>query len=273
MLIMKGLDRKAHGFVIGRHLGQIRKSNGLPYVAHLEEVANIITWMGGTAEEVASGYLHDVCEDQGVEYDFLEKEFGEAVAKTVAAVTEKKEDAHGKRSWTERKEESIAALLMSLDNRSVVLVKFADVLSNLRGLMHDGYKRPGIWELFNASRHDQLWYYRGCLRALSEPSWIPSGFLTEAHMVLQFIEENIPGKVRSLIRSRSRLNLLRNTEIRITAKDPLAVLCPRCGKSSRDWVLGTAEITGTGMRFPCICNCGGRFIIAPEEEKIGQGSL
>ena len=48
-------------------------------------------------------------------------------------------------------------------------VLLADKLHNARAILADYWRLgSGVWSRFNASRQDQLWYYRGCVTALRE---------------------------------------------------------------------------------------------------------
>ncbi len=45
------------------HKGQYRRDGTTPYFNHPERVASLVSWLGGTDEQVALAYLHDVLED------------------------------------------------------------------------------------------------------------------------------------------------------------------------------------------------------------------
>ncbi|MDA2926865.1 HD domain-containing protein [Acidobacteria bacterium AH-259-G07] len=69
--------------------------------------------------------------------------------------------------WRERKEKYIAHLRKA--GPSVKLVSAADKLHNARAIVAD-YRKEGekLWKRFNASKEDQLWYYRTLVKTFRE---------------------------------------------------------------------------------------------------------
>ena len=82
------LTRDALAFAEGRHSGQKRDVDDLPFVTHPMEVACLLHEAGYSDEVVAAGVLHDVLEDTDAERTELEERFGPDVAELVAAVTD-----------------------------------------------------------------------------------------------------------------------------------------------------------------------------------------
>jgi (p)ppGpp synthase/HD superfamily hydrolase len=82
------LTRDALVFAADRHAGQIRGSDGAPFVAHPVEVACLLHEAGYSDEVVAAGVLHEVLEDTDVEPEELASRFGDRVAGLVAAVSD-----------------------------------------------------------------------------------------------------------------------------------------------------------------------------------------
>ena len=70
------------------HGTQTRKGSGVPYVAHLIEVAALVLHDGGTESEAIAGLLHDAIEDAGVKPKQIRKRYGRKVSKIVKACTE-----------------------------------------------------------------------------------------------------------------------------------------------------------------------------------------
>jgi (p)ppGpp synthase/HD superfamily hydrolase len=82
------LTRAALAFAEGRHSGQTRDIDGVPFVTHPVEVACLLHEAGYSDEVVAAGVLHDVLEDTNAERADLEANFGPAVAWLVSAVSD-----------------------------------------------------------------------------------------------------------------------------------------------------------------------------------------
>jgi (p)ppGpp synthase/HD superfamily hydrolase len=82
------LTRAALAFAEGRHSGQTRDIDGMPFVTHPVEVACLLAEAGYSDEVVAAGVLHDVLEDTDAERADLEANFGSAVAWLVSAVSD-----------------------------------------------------------------------------------------------------------------------------------------------------------------------------------------
>jgi len=94
-----------------------------PYAdAHLAKVAAITAELGGTDEQVAVAWLHDVVEDCGVSLRTIERKFGVFVFNSVAACT-------GNGSNRDARNTSIYRS-MEFNPRSA-LVKVADRIANL----------------------------------------------------------------------------------------------------------------------------------------------
>jgi (p)ppGpp synthase/HD superfamily hydrolase len=86
----EGLPLAAAALVFAeqRHYGQRRKVDGAPFIAHPQEVAELLRESGASDHVIAAGALHDVLEDTEVTREELARRFGRDVASLVAAVTE-----------------------------------------------------------------------------------------------------------------------------------------------------------------------------------------
>lgn len=82
------LTRNALAFAQGRHSGQVRDLDGIPFVTHPLEVACLLHEAGYSDEVVAAGVLHDVLEDTTAERAELDARFGTAVTWLVTAVSD-----------------------------------------------------------------------------------------------------------------------------------------------------------------------------------------
>jgi (p)ppGpp synthase/HD superfamily hydrolase len=93
------VTRAALEFAADRHRGQLRDTDGAPFILHPLEVAHLLRGRGYPDHVVAAGVLHDVIEDTGVEYDELVVRFGDDVAGLVRQVSE----PDGEGDYAERK--------------------------------------------------------------------------------------------------------------------------------------------------------------------------
>lgn len=152
---------KAIRFAATAHKNQVRKTNGVPYIAHPFEVAVILVENGCEDSAIIAGILHDTIEDTSVTAQQIEEQFGQEVADIVKGCTEDKT-----KSWDDRKKESIEYLRKkaSLEEMQVVC---ADKLSNLRSLYSDiKEKGDSVWQSFNSTKDQQKWYYREILEKI-----------------------------------------------------------------------------------------------------------
>ncbi len=132
------LDRqlicKAFNFGYQLHEGQ-RRASGEPYIAHPVAVAGLLRGLGGSADMIAAGFLHDVVEDTDINLETLEAEFGVEVRELVEGVT--KLSSFNFLSKTERQAENFRRMFMAMaKDIRVIVVKLADRLHNMRTLEH-----------------------------------------------------------------------------------------------------------------------------------------
>jgi len=151
----------ALNYATSLHARQFRKGTKIPYISHLYSVAALVMEAGGTEAEVTAALLHDAVEDQGGApiLALIRDQFGVKVADIVNGCTDDIPEADKpKKPWRIRKEAYIAHLGKA--SCSVRLVSNADKLHNARCILKD-YKELGeaLWQRFNASRDDILWYY------------------------------------------------------------------------------------------------------------------
>ena len=144
------------------HQGKIRKFNGIPFILHPLEVAQILSTMTDDQEIITAGILHDVVEDTDGTLAEIEKRFGKRVASLVASESEEKyPDQAPNLTWQRRKEESLKVLKNSTDV-GVKMLWLADKLANIRSLART-YSERGeeIWKILHQSDPAmQCWYYR-----------------------------------------------------------------------------------------------------------------
>ncbi len=156
-------------WAIELHGVQTRKGTGVPYVAHLLEVAALVLHDGGTESEAIAGLLHDAIEDAGVKPKQIRRRYGRKVSRIVKACTEtidgklptKAKAPRDASTWRRRKQEAIDHLAAPDVPEPVLRVKGADALANARSIVADLRRTgPEVWQRFHAGAVDQLWYYR-----------------------------------------------------------------------------------------------------------------
>lgn len=161
------------------HKGQYRKVVGedgeeLPYVSHLYSVAWILAEYTDDEDVIIAGLLHDVLEDvkpSVYDEEDMKEEFGERVTRIVKEVSEDKDGTITKEeaedTWQERKEGYLNGL--EEDSKEGLMCSAADKLHNTRSLIEDYKKeREKVWDNFNASKEEKIWYYEEVLAVLEE---------------------------------------------------------------------------------------------------------
>lgn len=156
------LVARARALATAAHSGQVRKTDGSPYIHHPEAVAAQLERYGFSPVVVAAALVHDVLEDTPVTEAELREELGDAVVAIVTAVSEDKA-----LPWRFRKEQYIAAVVEASPEAKAVSV--ADKIHNAESLIayHTRYG-SATWEKFNRGREDKLWFERALLSALEE---------------------------------------------------------------------------------------------------------
>jgi (p)ppGpp synthase/HD superfamily hydrolase len=152
---------QAFKFAYIHHKGTTRKGSQIPYIAHPMDVAAILLKNNAEEDVIVAGLLHDVIEEENVELQELETQFGRKVAQLVDFATEPAELRKGNRrkSWKARKQHTLDHLEAATQEEK--LLSCADKLSNIRDTIND-YKELGdkLFDRFNATIEQQGWYYR-----------------------------------------------------------------------------------------------------------------
>lgn len=152
---------KAMNYANAQHAGQTRKATNVAYISHPFGVAGLIIEARGDEDQAIGGLLHDVAEDCGGEIRLREikKNFGARVEAIVRGCSDSlgtKEEE--KAPWRVRKEEHLDRLWGANDD--ILLVTAADKTHNARAIVTDlDLIGPALWERFNATPQDILWYY------------------------------------------------------------------------------------------------------------------
>jgi GTP diphosphokinase / guanosine-3',5'-bis(diphosphate) 3'-diphosphatase len=124
--------KKAFRISLDAH-NQMRRKSGEPYIIHPISVAQIcVQEIGLGTTSIIAALLHDVVEDTDITLDFIEKEFGQRVAKICDGLTK----ISGVLSpGSSIQSENFRKMLLTLvDDVRVILIKLADRLHNMRTL-------------------------------------------------------------------------------------------------------------------------------------------
>lgn len=156
------LPEKAMRLALRAHEGQVRKTDGSPYVIHPIMVALKLARHGFSDEVVAAALVHDVLEDTPVNEDELKQELGQEVLDIVTGVSEDKN-----LEWEMRKE--AYAKQIGAGSDGVKAVSIGDKIHNLESVLRT-YDEigPTIWEKFNRGKEKKMWFEHLVLDALKE---------------------------------------------------------------------------------------------------------
>ena len=154
----------AIAFALTAHDGQTRKGEETPYIVHPVVVALILAKHDFSDDVIIGGILHDVIEDTSVSKEDVASKFGEEVAELVTSVTH-----NGAHSWKEKKEKDIASVRTASQDAKAIAT--ADKIANAQSLLNShAVHGSAVWNRFNASREDKLWFEHTMLDML-EDSW------------------------------------------------------------------------------------------------------
>jgi (p)ppGpp synthase/HD superfamily hydrolase len=148
------ITRQALEFASRHHSGQRRDADQAPFILHPLEVAQLLRGRDYPDAVVAAGVLHDVIEDADVEYDDLERRFGERVAALVEVVSE----PPGGGSYAERKARLRDAIARADADAAAVFA--ADKVAKARELRMSLARDPGR---LDAEKMEHYWASLGVL--------------------------------------------------------------------------------------------------------------
>lgn len=125
---------KAMTFARKAHAAQRRKYTNNPYIDHLAEVAGIVATVTDNLSSqimVATAWLHDCVEDQGVTENELRERFGSIVASGVMLLSDLETGNRAERKAASR-------VRLADAPRWVQTIKVADLISNTASIVeHD----------------------------------------------------------------------------------------------------------------------------------------
>jgi (p)ppGpp synthase/HD superfamily hydrolase len=183
---MKNHQRVSEGFALAAslHHEQTRKVGktedpalAISYITHLAEVFALVIQGFGDDDQMIAALLHDAIEDvpvtaeERVTAEVIEEMFGARVLELVLANTEARPaPGQPKIPWKIRKEKHLAHLReLAAGDPSLLLVGLADKLSNGQAIVNDlNLRGPIVWDRFNASKEQVLWYYGEMLKVFQD---------------------------------------------------------------------------------------------------------
>ena len=159
------------------HGDQYRKNSDeealkIPYLTHLIDVMSLLIQVGANNEQLIAGLLHDALEDQPVTPDgqvtqmIISEMFGTRVLELVEAATDGSAGENRDSStWRSRKQAHLNEMVLLLtSDAEALLVPLADKLANGQAIVNDlNHVGPVVWDRFNASQEDVIWYYTSAL--------------------------------------------------------------------------------------------------------------
>jgi (p)ppGpp synthase/HD superfamily hydrolase len=150
------------------HRNQCRKNTDIPYITHPFTVGMMLMKAGYDDDIIAAGILHDTVEDTELTLKDIEREFGPRIASIVEGCSEPDKSL----PWKERKEHTIEFLKTA--SEEIRVVACADKLHNIRSIIKD-YEQQGdnVWNIFNAGKEHQAWYYTNIVDSLRHQSSFP----------------------------------------------------------------------------------------------------
>lgn len=155
-------------FALEAHRGQVRKSQNIPYVFHLFDVAGILIENDASEELIIAGLLHDVIEDTDKNEEDIKSLFEQSKAEAIIKIIMADNESDKTASWESRKQETIDYLNSSNSIDGIMLI-YADKISNLNAIC-ETYLSEGdkVWEYFKRGKDKQLWYYSQIYQAFCQ---------------------------------------------------------------------------------------------------------
>jgi (p)ppGpp synthase/HD superfamily hydrolase len=149
---------------------KIRKGDKTPYIGHLLRVLGIVQEGSGGFRAQVGAVLHDVIEDIDGGEDAIRQAFGEDMVSLVRECSDT--DVRPKPAWKERKIMHIAH--MEHASADALRILLADKIDNGRSLCV--LANYADLNSFNATPHDQAWYFHSVSAAMSAWSDILPGY-------------------------------------------------------------------------------------------------
>jgi len=141
---------------------QKRKSDGMPYLCHLIEVADLLINVANVVnkDEISAAILHDIIEDTGISLENLE---GQVSAKALSIITFLTEDKM--LSLEHRRIEVVIKLKSASD--AIKRVKLADVCSNVSQIP-EGWDKTRLTDYYKYTDQIAEACKSGCVALFNE---------------------------------------------------------------------------------------------------------
>jgi len=134
-----GIAKSALRYAAGIYADSFRPdSKRTPFVTHLSETADLVKRAGGTEQEIAAAWLHDLVEDGHTTVADIKERFGAAIAALVDAVS----DPEHLRDQPIGVRKAQQALRLAAASDGARRIKLAEQISILRALAAE---RPLSW--------------------------------------------------------------------------------------------------------------------------------
>jgi len=167
---MKNRITDAIMFAAKAHDGQMRKLSNNPYIFHITEVGQLLSYMTNDEDTIIAGLLHDTVEDTDVTMEQIEENFGRRVRELVEGETEDKmKDKPKADTWKQRKLDSLKELKENSDINEK-MIWLCDKYSNVRSMyIHYTKNGPDTFNAFNEKNPAMhKWYYNEIAETLKD---------------------------------------------------------------------------------------------------------
>ena len=152
------LIERATSFAADKHKTQYRKEGNLLYISHLVGVALILKRYDLPDKVIAGGLLHDTLEDTDTTKEEILENFGEEILNMILQVTN-----DDRFSWKAKKQKYLDAVLAGSEDAKAIAL--ADKIHNMQSLLFNLQENgESVWDNFNASKTDKLWFEEECLK-------------------------------------------------------------------------------------------------------------
>ena len=205
--IASGLMDVAFNAARAGHAEKARKTGAIPYLGHVMAVSALVIEHGGTEAQAAAALLHDLLEDTEITYNHIAGYAGREVADIVRNCSDTEHKPSPDRrtpeeklaDWDRRKELYLAKLEAAPSHSPFLLVSLADKVHNseqtardIELVLRNGCDIDGFWQLFNAPRKKQHWWYSSLYQCFAAKEWHTEAepLLERFDRAVQFITAN-----------------------------------------------------------------------------------
>lgn len=205
--IASGLMDVAFNAARAGHAEKSRKNGLTPYIGHLMAVSALVIEHGGSEVQAAAALLHDLLEDTDITYNHIAGYAGREVADIVRDCSDTESKPFPDRrtpeeklaDWIRRKELALEKLESAPSHSPFLLVSLADKVHNAEQTARDiqlvlrgGCDIDGFWQMFNAPRKKQHWWYSSLYQCFAAKDWTAEAMplVDRLDSAVQFITAN-----------------------------------------------------------------------------------